>query len=258
MAKYISLSFDDGRWDTYCNVLPIMEKHDFKITVNVITDFIEHPMNYHLSCCRNGAMTVDNLLECAELGHELAAQGATHQNSTDDVISCISRMKQWGFDVENIGFASPHSYLTPNNADQISALVNEGIIKYIRSGIQTRRLGLIYAGLTWFERKTHSKRLFWWLNKRCVLNPNRSSFILSITVTASTTVEQLMYVIERMRNEQAVVFNFHSILRLGEPGYGEGTWYWDADRLDSFCERIRQNHQLNVVRTIELVRENHC
>ncbi len=256
MAKLISLSFDDGRADTYTNAIPILRKYEIPATINVISDFIDHPDKYRMPCCHNGSMTVEELRECEKIGFELAAHGATHQNSAEDVVSCVSRMEQWGLNTASIGFASPYSYLTKINTSLIDELTNKCKLRYIRSGIQTRREGFLYAGLTLIMRKTRSRWLFWKLNKRCVLGSERGTFLLSVTVASTTTVEQLRYFVDRLQDNQAVIFNFHSILRPGEPGYGEGTWYWDSGRLDAFCKFLHQSRQLKAVRTIDLIGEN--
>ena len=47
--KYVILSFDDGRRDTYLNAFPILKENDLTATLNVVSDFILHSEDYHCS-----------------------------------------------------------------------------------------------------------------------------------------------------------------------------------------------------------------
>lgn len=65
--KYIALSFDDGRLDTYEVAMPIMKKHRLIGTVNVISDFVLHPTNYHFESSPKG-MTAEQVLDWQNWG----------------------------------------------------------------------------------------------------------------------------------------------------------------------------------------------
>ena len=241
MSKTVVLSFDDGREDTYTNAWPILKQYGLRGTINVVTDFIRHPERYQeFSSGGNRAMTAEQLAECQREGMELACHGSTHQNTVEDVLKNIAELREMGLSVENIGFASPHSELTMENSAAIRALVEQGTLSYIRTGIQVRREGLPYACLTALERRTHSRGLFYQLNRKNILPPTPGTFLRSVAVTRYTTLEQLRYLISRMKDGESVILMFHSIRHPGEPGYGADAWYWDAGRFDALCAFLKR------------------
>lgn len=257
MSKTVVLSFDDGREDTYTNAWPVLKRYGLRGTINVVTDFIRHPERYReFSSGGNRAMTAAQLAECQAEGMELACHGSTHQNTVEDVVKNIAELREMGLSVEGIGFASPHSELTMENSAAVRALVEQGTLTYIRTGLQVRREGLAYACLTALERKTHSKRLFYRLNRKNILPAEPGTFLRSVAVTRYTTPDQLRYLIGRMADGESVILMFHSIRRPGEPGYGADTWYWDAGRFDALCAELAGAEEITVCTTAELVRRN--
>lgn len=254
MSKFVSLSFDDARYDTYKNAVPILDKYGLKMTLNVITEYITEPDKYNLACSKYGSMSVDDIIFCEKSGHEIAAHGRTHKNSPTDIVECVQDLHKWGISTENIGFASPHSQLIFPLETDIKELLDKKVIKYVRTGIQTRREGIIYSILTFFERKIHSRRLFFWLNKRCIFTPNKENTVLSVTVTNMTTVDEIMYFISKMKDNEAIIFNFHSILNPVDDGYCVGTWYWACDKFELLCSKLNNSKDIEVQKTIDLVR----
>lgn len=256
MSKTVVLSFDDAREDTYTNAWPVLKQYGLRGTINVVTDFVLHPEGYaEFSSGGNRAMTVAQLVECQAEGMELACHGSTHRNTVEDILKNIQELREMGLSVENIGFASPHSELTEDNSGDIRALVEQGTLSYIRTGIQVRREGLPYAGLTALERRSHSKGLFYLLNRGNILGAHPGTFLRSVAVTRHTTQEQLKYLVSRMKDGQSVILIFHSICHPGEAGYGVDTWYWDAGCFEALCAYLSQADGISVRTTRQLLRE---
>lgn len=261
LSKSVVFSFDDGRADTYTIAWPVLKQYDMRGTVNVVTDFVLHPERYQeFASSGNRAVTVEQLREMQEYGMELACHGSTHSNTVEDILKNIAELKEMGLYQPPIGFASPHSELTVENSTAVRALVEDGTLAYIRSGLQVRREGLVYAGLTALERGIHSPYLYVALNRRNILPPpSRTSMhetgtlLLSAAVTCHTTVAQIRRLIEAMKDGESLILMFHSILRPGDTGYGADTWYWDADRLEALCAWLAQQPELTVRTTVELV-----
>ena len=248
--KKIVLSFDDARADTYRNAWPILKQHNFPCTINVVTDFVEHPHQY--ACFASGnneSMTPGQLMECEQNGAEIACHGHTHQNTVQDILDNIAALCRMGLKTLDIGFASPFSHITKNNCQDIKALRDDKTISYIRSGIQARREGLLYAAFTWVERKTHSKVLFWWLNQRNVLRDKNAEILPSVGITKHTTVQQILYMIDRMQPDDCVILMFHSVLCRAEAGYGKDEWCYDSTRFKQLCAALKQNDEVQVITT---------
>ena len=93
-------------------------------------------------------------------GVEIACHGHLHLNTKEDVLDNIAALKEMKVDVSNIGFASPNSEITEKNDCGIGELAEQRAISYIRSGLQIRREGIIFAVLSVIGRITRSKKLF--------------------------------------------------------------------------------------------------
>ncbi len=254
MSKYVVFSFDDGRLDTYTNAYPILRKYNMPFTLNVCTDFVENPSKY--SCFQsadNKSVTAEHLIEMQQNGVEIACHGHLHLNTKEDVLNNIAALEKMGLDVSNIGFASPNSEITEENANDILELVSEGVLSYVRSGIQVRREGFLYSALSLLERKLHSPALFYRLNKRCIVKDKKSKVLLSVGIHKSITLKQLLKFIDKMNDGDAIILMFHSILNKNDIGYGYDNWYYDYEQFDSLCRALSKNVDVTVCTTRDFV-----
>ena len=252
--KYIILSFDDARSDTYEVAKPIMEKYGLTGTVNVISDFVLNPGKYQIVTSPK-AMTREQVLDWQKWGGEVACHGSTHNNTVDDIKKNIEELQSFGVDVSRIGFASPTSWLTLDNLCEsgINELIDNGKLIYLRSGIRVRREGLPYMGLSLIERFTHGQWLYYYLNKRNIIHKSKEYRILpAAAVKDYTSVSQIQYLIEKMKNDEALIIMFHSILKHDNPLYGSDHYYWDARRFDKLCNWLKNNDNIKVINTIDL------
>lgn len=251
--KKIVLSFDDGRLDTYTNAYRILNKYGMKCTVNVVTDFIANEENYTcFNSANNKSMSVEQICELEKNGIEIACHGHTHKNSKEEVLDNIKALGQMGIDTSIIGFASPRSEITEQNTCGVGELLGENKLLYIRSGIQVRREGLFYAFISYIERITHSKRLFYFLHKRNIICKKKIKILPSVAITKHTTVKQISYMIDKMQDGEAVILMFHSVLGKNEEGYSADNWYFDVEKFEQLCELLNKPH-ICVGTTRELV-----
>ncbi len=252
--KYAVLSFDDGRADTYENAYKILRKYSLTATINAVTDFIAHPERYSdFASGGNKAMTAEQLIECQKNGIEIACHGATHQNTADDILRNIREFQNMGISTEDIGFASPNSYVTETTCSNIRALADKKIISYIRSGVRLERENFLYKALTAVERITHSKYLFYILNKRNIESGKNNGILKSIAVLKCTTPEQLIYFTEKMKDNDAVIFMFHSIIDKNCLYYTADKWCWDIARFEKLCAYLKKTDGIQAVTTRDLL-----
>lgn len=253
--KYLSLSFDDGRSDTYNVAFSILKQYGLPATVNIISDFVLHPDKYSFESASQ-PMTKDQIVEWQNASNEVASHGSTHHNSKEDIIKSIEEMMGLGINVINVGFASPESEVTEANVKAlgISELKDSGKISYIRSGIQVRREGGGYTLVSLVERITHSINLYWSLNKNSILRPKELPYVLpSAAVKSYHTTEQIINFVDRIPDGSAIIIMLHSILRKSDEFYGADNYYWDAERFEIFCQYLKSNQNIKVVTTLELV-----
>ena len=257
MSRYIMFSFDDGREDTYRNAYRILKKFGFVGTINITSDFILHEKNYKcFKTCLNKSMSKEEILECQINGWEIAAHGSTHTNNIDDLLFGIQQLKEMGVDVKNIGFASPGSYLTEYNNKDFMNLVNNGRLAYIRSGLQTRREGYIFILLTLINRLIHNKYLFYLLRNKVILKNNKKKFILSLGITKYTSLNEVIYFLNKLNDNEGVILAFHSILSPDDKGYDVDKRYWDCKTLEGVCSYLYQNKKYIMIKTIDWFNDN--
>lgn len=253
--KYISLSFDDARVDTYTNAFKILNKYNLKATLNVISGFVMGTYDFKLK----QPMTTKQLLEWQKNGNEIAGHGSTHQNTKKDVIRNIRELSAIGIDVTKIGFASPNSELTVDNMSDlgIEDLYKKRKLYYLRSGIQIRREGLFYVVLSVLEMLTHSNNLFCWLNERNIIKTQKTKLVVlpAVAIKKYTTLNEIYALINKMEEDDKIILMFHSILYHEDKGYGEDSYYWDAKLFDELCKSFSVNNDVKVCTTLEMVEE---
>lgn len=248
--KYIVFSFDDGRVDTYSIALPIMKNYGLTGTVNVITSFINLTSK---GIVHPEYMSLEQLLDWQNKGGEIACHGATHQNTCEDILKNIEDLNSMGINTERIGFASPTSWLTKENVagSGILDLKQKQILSYLRSGIRIKREGGIYFLFSVIERYSHSKALFYILNKRCIINRDDIPVVYpSVAIKDYTTEKQVEFIIEKMRDDSAVILMFHSIVNK-KPEISSH-YCWCASRFEKLCEYLYKNDKVRVLTSIEL------
>lgn len=244
--KYVVFSFDDARLDTYTVSIPILEQHGMKCVINVISDFVEHPESYKKEIKPCESMTVDMIIDSLKRGHEIAGHGHRHRNTVDDIQKNIEKMSEWGVQEKRIGFASPFSSLTENEVNNADFARVSSKLRYVRSGTQTRRAGVVYAALWVLQELLHSPRLFYLLNRKKVYHiPLSKYFLEGVSITHRTSVEQLRYLINKMPDNCAVVLIYHSVTQDGAE-VKQNKWVWDSRKLSQLCEWISDNPSVTV------------
>lgn len=251
--KYVCFSFDDARSDTFEYAFPILKKYGLKATVNVISKFIIEPESFNFISSPK-PMTKTQLLTWQKEGFEIACHGATHKNTVDDILQNIKDLKSFDINVDNIGFASPESWITKKNLKStgIDELKQQGLISYIRSGIQIKREGIFYICLSMFDQFIHNKYLYYYLNKRNIITINDIPNILpSAAIKDYTTGNQVQYIINNLKDDQAIILMFHSVLSPNDKSYGADHYYWSADRFDSLCKWLVNDKNVMVTTTYD-------
>lgn len=253
--KTIVLSFDDGRLDTYENALPIMKKYNLTATINITTDFIENPSDYTCFLSSgNRAMTVEMIQDAFESGFEIASHGDHHKNESADINLSLIKLRQWLDIQNNYGFASPFSSLVGSNHPEIISMLEKGELAYIRSGIQIRRNGFWYKVAYLFEEVTHSKYLFFIMNRK-LCKKKSGLYYQGVTINSNTTLNQVKYLIEHMDEDGEAILILHSVLKETDLGYGKDKWYIDTEMFDGMCQLLNSFHNVRVMTNMKLAEE---
>ena len=161
--RKIIFSFDDGGEDFYRVVFPILKKFNFTATANIISQHIKPEEE-----CEEGHwyMTAENLIELQQNGIEIACHGRSHKNSVEDIEKNLEDFAKMGLNMENMGFASPGSGITPEKMSIIEPLIKDKRISYVRSAYTPYIYGKYMVYLTQLMENSRSKHLFYLLNKK--------------------------------------------------------------------------------------------
>lgn len=257
--KTIVLSFDDARSDFYSRAFPILKLYGIPSTLNVITRYMSD-MPGHVD--RQGkhyfGVSVKELQECYKSGLvEIACHGATHKNTREDVEQNIIDLRKVGINEPTFGFASPGCGITEQNKNEhgIWDMMEEGKLRYVRSGISIRREGWLYSILSFIDRYIHSNALFRYLNNRNIIKQKEQlnkHVVPSITVFSYTKLHQIKYLIDNMPDSSTAILMLHSILCKEDEGYGFDRYYWEASLFESFCAYLKSQSDIRVCMTKEL------
>lgn len=253
--KKVVLSFDDGRLDTFTNAIQILKKYGLTATINIATDFVENETHYLNFCSAdNKSMTREMVIETFNDEFEIACHGDKHNNSYDDIVCGIRKLKAWGVVKEKVGFASPYSAMTKDNCNDVRRLIDEGVVSYIRSGYQIRRKSALFKIGYFVEEILHSKYLFYLLNKEiCRPIKGDNNFYIGVTTNNNTKFEQIKYLIEKVPDNSHVILILHSIISEESPGFGKDKWYMTIDTFNKLCFYLKQKDDVEVITNYELV-----
>ncbi len=234
-----------------------MNQSGLPCTINVVTDFIVNPSDYHsFRSGNNESVSISNLLEMQDQGHEIACHGHTHKNTINDITKNIGKLKSWGIKTNQIGFASPHSYIYDKNIFTINPLIEDGTLMYVRSGVQIKRKGFIYLFRSIIQEIFKSKKIFYGLNKKLLFDFNdKSKLIYGISITNRTTVNQIKHLINKMPKNSYAILIFHSVLNKQDKGYGKDKWYWSTKKFRKLVVFLT-NSNIKVIRTKDIFKEH--
>lgn len=153
-----------------------------------------------------------------------------------------------------VGYASPFSQLTIQNvrASGIWQLVEDGTLKYIRTGIRTRREGYVYAFVNLLNNYIRNAALFRFLNNRNVIAKSSLPFFSSVPIHHDTTNEMLERFLSYLHDDSAVVFCFHGVLKTDDKDYKK-RFSWNVDDFEVFLCFLTDSRGVEILTTGLLV-----
>lgn len=252
--KYIVLSFDDGREDFYTNALPIIKKNRLTATLNVVTDFIGgHRNASEMASADNKFVSWEEVKECEAAGIEIASHSSNHTNAIDKIRKADQIFRRRNISGYKGGFASPNSCIWSRNIKKYGEVGSDGAVSYIRSGNQLRRDGKIRLLYYLVMRFTGSRYFFCLYHKRNIIKLGESLlFYPSVSCDRNTTVKQIVKLIQGMKDGEAAILLFHSILKPSDPGYGKDKWYTDERIFRAICSYISREPGIKSLTNFEL------
>lgn len=231
----ISLSFDDGRIDSYTVALPILKRYNLSATFNITTGYVIDKQKYG-SPADVAPMTVDMVRAIyADKKYEIAGHGLRHLNDETDIVQGLTELKSLlGTDSltpMGDGFASPGTGLSQTVWHKIHDV--EGKFVYARLSLRY----LSHPQIKAFVRKVSrvlSLPYFYSLAYRDTLMESvDNGLIYSIPVLSAISVNELKAVVQYAeKNKKACTLMFHSIV---DDGKEHDNWDFSKSKFEALC-----------------------
>lgn len=240
----ISLSFDDGREDTYRVAFKIMKKYGLKGTIHVTTGYVDKTWNEEKWKTAKGPISVEQLKEMKEYNFEISSHGDKHITENNDLSVSIEKLKQWGLINEKIGFSIPRSKLLENKLE-FSKYLEINRVSYMRGG----RSPLCYSlksKIIYVLYNLTKIQLFYDLFNRHNCISIRENYIenkydlFSVIIryedNPSTVVK---FIKSNINKSKWIILMLHSIQEKNEDNYGKDPWCWDANKFEQLCKELK-------------------
>lgn len=251
----VSLSFDDGRVDSYSVAYPLLKAYNIPATFNITTGYVLKKGGNPTDVPAMTEQMVQEMFDCPLF--EIAGHGYYHRNDIEDITKGIYGLKEM-LHVEMLtpdgdGFASPGTGLQREIWGKLGE--GEGSIKYARVSLRY----LSHPRLKTFIRKA-SRLLKWPILYRLayqdtMMDSVKDGLLYSVPVLSSITNNELESLINfASAHNKALVLMFHSIVpkeRIHDN--------WDFEdvkfkKLLLFLDDMRLKGKLEVLTSMELAK----
>ena len=252
----VTLSFDDGRRDSFDVFMDILKPMRIPATINIPTGYIEVGFSDPTDIGYNGLMTkaqLDEISSCPLF--EIAGHGHMHNNSDADVEMGIKKLKEWYPSIKEFGFASPHSDLSDEDVLGKRDFFQSIGIRYVRLGRNFTKRNLYKRILSKIASKSGEIAPFRKCYKSSLNDPNRK-IIHAIPIIKTTRIEQVKTIIDyAISKREWCVLEIHGIDQKDSVEYQE-LFCWDRELFVTLCEylvKLRSDGLILLKRTIDVV-----
>lgn len=241
------LSFDDGLLDFKEFALPILRKHGFKATINVISGFSDKTIQTSYKY-----LDKNDVVELYNDGFEIANHTNSHMKyaSYDELDQCNKKINQWCNSSTVLGIAMP-KYAKPSQSAE--EFINKFSPPYI-----TYEVSKFPFFLNIFRRIIFKIKL---LLRKTTLNQYRytnqikmykkySKFFYRIEVGAKTNPILLYESLKSVKNNHCLTLCFHSVS--DDPNssdYPKGAW--TPESFDRFLNLVKNDKRIRIITQIE-------
>ena len=231
-------TFDDGRSDSYL-ASQIMNTYGLKGTFFITTGFIDGTFVTNKFGFGRKPLSVKELKEMDDAGHEIASHGDRHITSFDDFSNSIKKIEKWGLLKKIIGFSIPNSDCNNNDIDCLLSKANK--LKYIRHGRNIKCysfLSKMHYALYHFFHFQLSYNAF---NKHNLIKTiDSTKQIDSLVIKKTTSAKSIISFIDKFKkSDYLLVLMFHSIVE--KP---TNNWEWSIKNFEMLCQYIKNQESI--------------
>ena len=250
----VTLSFDDGRRDSYDMFMEILKPMNIPATINIPTGYIEVGFSDPTDIGYNGLMTKNQLDEiCSYPLFEIA--GHMHNNNDEDVEMGIRKLKEWYPSIKEIGFASPHSDLSDKDVLEKRDFYRSIGIQYVRLGRNFTKRNIykrLLSKIASISGKTAPFRECY----KTSLNDLNRTIIHAVPIIKTTRLEQIKSIIDyAISKRKWCVLEIHGVDQKDSEEYQE-LFCWDRELFVALCEhlvKLRSDGLILLNNTIDVV-----
>ena len=252
----ISISVDDGAYDSYKNIFPLLKKYNLPATFSFISGYIDGKWEYKGIPYKPITWEEFNEIKNCSL-IEVSNHSYDHTNKASSIVRGRKVLNQHiGQSVEKpLGFASPESKMTETYIkDKRIALALTGC-SYVRTGIRVRSYKFARILARKAARVTHFAWLFNIAYHDTLLDRTDDYILFSVPIMKDTTLSEVVALVKQaVKKEKNLILLFHRILKPDEENHKEN-WYWDYREFDTLLQFLRmeqEKRRLKVVKTCDL------
>ncbi|MBQ7669141.1 MAG: polysaccharide deacetylase family protein [Clostridia bacterium] len=253
----ISLSFDDGRKDSFKVLRDLLSPRGIPATFNITSGFIDGTLTPDKFGCKTPPLTVDEIIQMYESSAcEIALHGDMHKNTEDDIKSGAEKITKW-LDVPEdtvFGFASPGGEMTSRvfNSMENYAKTNISYMRCDMRILRSRRIKLLARKASRIVKFPFIYRFAFsdTLMKEC---PDRT--IYSSLILNGDTPRQIISLIDyAVKKKAALTLTFHTIAFEEDPD----KWSWSAEKFEKVCDHLvllRDSGKADILTTADLYKK---
>lgn len=255
----VTLSFDDGRKDTYHVFKNILEPMNLPAVVYIPSGYIEIGYDNYLEIGHNGLMSKSELDYIQKnFLFEVAGHGYMHKNDFNDIQMGVDKLREWYPDIKEIGLASPHSEINKSYVEKNIVNFKKMGFSYVRGGRNFERYMSVKRMISLLARKTKSKFIFCQCYKNST-NVEDSYYLHAIPIHKLTSLNQIKGIIDYcVKNKKWAILEFHGIDKKDSKEYTEEFCWLEDDFIElcKYINELRSKEMLYVKNPLKIVRGN--
>ena len=239
----ISISFDDGREDTYRVAYKIMRKYDLLGTIHITTGYVDNTWKNGNWRTSKGAIEIAQLHEMKEHGFEIATHSDKHIAALDDIHRSISKLQEWKLANKRVGFSLPNSKLIEAEKSFFVEGLKTQDVPYMRVGRSPKCYSVKSKFCYLLYTITKSQLFYNWFNHHSCNNPQDCDTyaLFSVIVRYKDKSENIVRFISSCGNScnTWIIIMLHGVLKKTDSVLGKDPWAWDSAEFERLCIQLR-------------------
>lgn len=260
----VTLSFDDGREDTYRTTYKIMKKYGLTGTIHVVTGYVDGTWIPKKWCTAKGAITVEQLKEMKDYGFEISSHGDTHITEKQDLLESIRKLRDWELIGGKVGFSIPNSQLSEQEKRKFAEYLAHNSVAYMRGG--RNPLCYSFKSKVFYGLYTITKiQMFYdlfnkpnWINASENFKVNKYNLFSVVVRYEDNPSVVVKFIKNNCHESNWVILMIHGIQEKNEDTYGKDPWCWDLEKFEQLCKELKfmsDDGELSVRPILDVIKE---